>query len=243
LPDISAAWTVLAGLAVALTLASAAGTILAAARLWRLWADHRVIEAAERFEAVNLTSVVKRHVPPALQSQRAAEEMAIAKQIIASRWPRWKRTALISGIVMLCGATAAAYSIHRDMKAATAAQMTVKPALNLDALKDIQGVWGWRADSLQSCSENPQTISVAPDRKTLSIRYAKPFHSGSRTITSVDLDIISAAPDMLVLSRSGPAEAGKPPPPQVYFRFIDANAFTLSNSNDQTGSSGTIARC
>jgi hypothetical protein len=241
--EISAPWAVLAGVAVALTVAAIAGTVISIWRLWRLRADYRVVEAAERFEMVDLTTVVKRYVPSELQSQKVAEEIAIVKEMIGSGRPRWKRAAIFSGTMMLCGAAAAAFSIHQDMKAAGTVQLAVKPTVNLDALKDIQGVWGWKADFLQSCSENPQTISVTPDRNKLSIQYAKPYQNGRKTTTKLDFDVVSATPDMLVLSKSDPAMPTRPSSDQVYFKFIDANAFTLSHSNDPMGSSGMIARC
>ena len=227
-------------MAIALTAVAGAGAVIAMRKLRQFRADYRVIEAAERFERVDLTPVVKRYVPPELQSQKAAEEIAIAKQLIGARRPRWKRAAVVSGAVMLCGAAAASVAIHQDVKAAGTVQLAAKPPPNVDALKDIQGVWGWKADFLQSCSENPQTISVAPDRKKLSVQYAKPYHNGQRTTTKLDFDVVSATSDTLVLSRSDPARPSSAP---IYFKFIDANAFTLSQSNDPLGSSGTIARC
>ena len=239
----SGVWDLAAGAAIALTLWAIAIAVIAVAKSWRLSADHRVIEAAERFEAVDLSSVVKRYVPPQQQTQRAAEEMAIARQVIDARRPRWRRAGIISAVVMLCGVGASAFSIERDLRASPARSAAKKPAANLDALKDIQGVWGWRADFQQSCQENPQTISVAPDGKKVSVRYAKPYHHGSRVTTNVDFDVVATKPDELVLSRSDAASSTEASPIRVHFRFIDENAFAMSWSNDATASSGTIARC
>ena len=173
-------WDLATGAAIALTLWAIAVAAIAMAKSWRLRTDQRVIEAAERFEPVDLTSVVKRYVPPRQQTQRAAEEIAIARQVIDSRRPRWRRAGIVSGVVVLCGASVAAFSIRQDLQAgSTLPAAAAKPVVSLDALKDIQGVWGWRADSRQSCEENPQTISVASDGKKVSIQYAKPYHNGS----------------------------------------------------------------
>src|SRR6516164_4323810 len=110
------------------------------AKSWRLRMDHRVIEAAERFEPVDLTSVIKRYVPARQQTQKAAEEIAIARQVIDARRPRWRRAGIISGVVILCGASVAAFSIRQDLKtASTLPAVAAKPVVNLDALKDIQG--------------------------------------------------------------------------------------------------------
>ena len=60
--EFAAAWSVLAGVAFVLTLAVAVETALAVASIWQLRWDVRVIEAAENFEAVDLTTVVRRYV-------------------------------------------------------------------------------------------------------------------------------------------------------------------------------------
>ncbi len=165
---VSGVWGVSAAIAFLLVLAAAIGTILAVAKLWRFRMDGQVIDAAERLEAVNLGTVVKRYVPSELQTQNFTDEIAIARQVISSRRPGWKRIAMISGVVLLCSATVAAYFTRRNLEVIAAAQLAAKPRLNLDVLRVIQGVWGWRADFLESCAENPQTVVVSPDHKNLS---------------------------------------------------------------------------
>jgi hypothetical protein len=238
--DFSVAWGIWAAVAIALTLAAAAGTVVAVSRLWRFRRDSLVIAAAERFEAVNLTDVVKRHVPSELQTQNPTDEIAVAKQVIGVRRPHWQRIALASGLVMLCAATAATFSVHRNMQASAAARLAAKPRLNLDVLKAVQGVWGWRADFLQSCAENPQTVVVASDRKKLSVRYAKPYQDGSKAITVLDFDVVSATPDTLVLAEPS---SDTPSPAQVYVNFLDANSYSLSRTDAPMRSSGAIERC
>jgi hypothetical protein len=238
--DFSVAWGIWAAVAIALTLAATAGTVIAVSKVWRFRTDSRVIAAAERFEAVNLTDVVKRHVPSELQTQNPADEIAVAKQVIGTRLPRWKRIALVSGLVMLCTATAATFSVHRNMQASAAARLAAKPRLNLDVLKAVQGVWGWRADFLQSCAENPQTVVVTSDRKKLSVRYAKPFQDGSKTVTILDFDVVSATSDTLVLAEP---DSTTPSAARVYVNFLDANSYSLSRSDAPMRSSGAIERC
>ena len=236
-------WVVLAGVTIAVTLGAVVGTLLAVARLWRLRRDHQVIEAGERFEAVDLTTVVKRYVPSELQTQKVAEEMAVAKQVIGSRLPRWKRIAMASGIVLVVGATAASYAVHHNLQAIALARSAAKPALNLDVLKAVQGVWGWRADFDQSCEQNPQTISLSPDQKKLTLRYAKPYKNPSGIYTELNFDVVSTKPDMLVLSDSASVTPDNPRPAQVSVQFIDTNSYALGRSDSPLGSSGTIARC
>jgi hypothetical protein len=241
--DVSAAWGVPTVAASALSLAALAGTIIAVASLRRFRIDWQVIEAAERHQAVDLTSVVKRYVPSELQTQKSADEITIAKQVIAVRRPRWKRIAVISGMIMLCCFAAATFSARRNLQAVAAARLAAKPRLNLDVLKTVQGVWGWKADFMQSCLENPQTVSVAPDRKKLSVRYAKPFQDGSKLITDLDFDVVAAKPDSIVLSELNSAAPTNPRPALVYVQFLDANTYSLSRSDQPMKSSGTIERC
>ena len=182
-------------------------TVLAVASLWRLRRDVRVIEGAESFGAVNLTTVIKRYVPAEHQTNVAREEIAIAKQAIVARRPRLKRIAVVCGMVFVCGTTAMVLTAPRRLGTATA-WLTRQPRANIDALKNIQGVWGWRADFLGSCSENPQTIQVSPDQKTLTMRYAKPYKQGSETVTEMTFEVVSVKPNKLVLLRTD--SAGSP---------------------------------
>jgi hypothetical protein len=224
-----------------LTLGAGVGTILAIASMLRLRRDARVIEAAESFEAVDLTIVVKRYVPAELQTHIARDEMAIAKQVIVSRRPRPKRVAVVLSIVSVSAATATAFSAQRYVETTAAARLAAKPRLNLDVLRDVEGVWGWKADFLQSCSENPQTIQVASDRKSVTLRYAKPNQQGSETLTELNFDVVAAKPDKLVLTWINSPAGGKPNPVEI--QFIDTNTMSWSSSNNATVSSGSIERC
>jgi hypothetical protein len=123
---------------------------------------------------------------------------------------------------------------------AALAALTSPALAAIDALKNIQGVWGWRADFLQSCSENPQTIQVAPDGKTLTMRYAKPYTQGSVTVTELTFDIVSVKPRSLVLLRTDAPAVGKPTPVDVL--FLDENTMSWSPSKSML-SSGAIGRC
>jgi hypothetical protein len=158
--DIANVWSTAAGVAFVLTLAAGVGAAFAVGSIWRLRQAVRVIEAAENFQAVDLTTVVKRYVPAEHQTHLAHDEMAVAKVVIAARRPRMKRLAAVFALVLVCGAATATYSVHRYLQTTAAVSATAQPRPNFDSLKVIQGVWGWRADFLLSCSENPQTIQV-----------------------------------------------------------------------------------
>jgi hypothetical protein len=228
-------------MALVLTLGAAVVTALAIVSIWRLRRDTRVIEAAESFEAVDLTTVVKRYVPAELQTQLAANEIAIAKRVIAARRPRLKLLAAVFGVVLVCGATASVFSTERHLEMAAAARLAAKPRVNLDVLRDVQGVWGWKSDFLLSCSEDPQTIEVAPDQKTLKLRYAKPSKQGSVMLTELNFDVVAARPDKLVLVWTNAPGGAKPSPVEI--QFIDTNTMSWSSSTNATVSSGAIARC
>jgi hypothetical protein len=241
--EVDAAWTVLSVVVSVLTLGSGVRTVLAVASLWRLRRDVRTIEIAESFRAVNLTTVIKRYVPAEHQTNVAREEIAIAKQAIVARRPRLKRIAVVCGMIFVCGTTALVFTAPRHLGTAATALLTQQPRANIDALKNIQGVWGWRADFLESCSENPQTIQVSPDHKTLTKRYAKPRKEGSGTITEMTFEVVSVKPNKLVLLRtdSGAFAVGRPIPIDVL--LIDTNTMLWSPSNSAMASSGAIERC
>ncbi len=236
-------WMVLADAAFAVSFVAFAGSLIAGRTLWRMRRDWRVMEAAERFEPVDLTTVVKRYVPPEQQTQRFAEEIGVARQVISARRPRWRRMAAACGVLLACGVVAAAYAMQRHMQVIALEQRGAKPKLNLDVLKDVQGVWGWQADALQSCEEDPQTITVTPDRRRVSVSYAKPHQDGIYLISAMEFDVVSARSDALVLSGPVAATPDKPETTTVYIQFINADTFTLSRSDQPMSSSGSIVRC
>jgi hypothetical protein len=237
------AWGVLSVVVSVLTLGAGVGTALAVASLWQLRRDVRVVKAAESFEAVDLTTVVKRYVPVEHQTNIVHEEIAVAKQTIAARQSRLKWMAVVFGMVSACGvaiATELSAPRHLQMIVTTWSTGRLRPP-NLDPLRDIQGVWGWRADFLRSCSENPQTLRLAPDQKALTMRYAKPYNPGSGPVTEMTFDVVLVKRGKLVLLRTDSAAVGTPVPVDVL--FIDANTMSWSAANSARGWSGSIERC
>jgi hypothetical protein len=237
-----AIWGVLSVVVSVLTFGAGVGTALVVALLWQLRRDVRVVRAAEGFEAVDLTTVVKRYVPAEHQTNIAREEIVVAKQAIATRQSRLKWMAVVFGVVSGCGiAIATELSAPRHLQMIVTAWLTARRRPNLDPLRDIQGVWGWKADVLRSCSENPQTMLLAPDQRTLTMRYAKPYNPGSGTVTEMIFDVVSVKASKLVLVRTDSAAVGKPMPVDVL--FIDANTMSWSYANSAMGWSGSIGRC
>jgi len=79
----------LAGVVVGIALLALGSTVLATTVVWRLRRDRLTLQAAEKLEHVDITSVVKRHVPSHLQSEEPSEELPIVWQSIARKSSRW----------------------------------------------------------------------------------------------------------------------------------------------------------
>jgi hypothetical protein len=243
LPPLFGALSGFAGLALGLTLIAFACMVFAISTLVRLGRDHRVLEAAERHEAVDLTTVVKKYVSPELQSQKAAEEIAIVKEVIAHRRPRSKRIAIIAGVATLCAALTTTFLIQHSLQAMAAARLAAKHPLNLNVLTTIQGVWGWRADAMLSCAENPQTISLSADHKKIRMHWAKAIWDGQTWFADVEFDVVSTFPNELVLALPDPATPTNPPQFIVHVKFSSADTYSLSRNDQPFGSTGSVVRC
>jgi hypothetical protein len=182
---------------------------------------------------------VQKYVPGEQQSHKTSEEIAIVKQVIALRWTRWKWAAIVLGALMLFSAATTAYFTRRNLQFVAKADPAVHAPLNLDAARTLQGVWGWRADYQQSCSQNPQTISVSPDGKTVSLDYAKPHRSQQH----FEYAVVSLRPNVIELrGLNGPA-AANPRQAVLTITFQDANTFLLTNSAQPLATYGVIERC
>lgn len=234
-----AAWSGLAGVASAVTLVALVGAVVSIITLWRLHRHYRIAEAAERLEPVDMTYVVKKYLPTELQTQKSFEELPNVKRVIQSRWPRWKWLAIGFSVALPCFAVPTSFLVRRNLELEALSHPTPAPRENIDVLQAIQGVWGWRVDYLQSCSQNPQAIALTGDRKKLTVDYAKPHEP----LQHLEFAVVSTAPDTMVLKPLNftiPSSSG---PVLVTLNFQDANTFLLSSSNKPVGSSGTIERC
>ncbi len=243
MPVVVAALSGFAGVSFALMLLGVAGAAFSVWSLSRLRRHHLLVEAAERREAVNLSHIVRRYVPRRLRSHRRAEELLLAKQHIAARRPGWRRWAIGSAALTVCFAGATAFLVQRNLRAMTVAPAVARAPPSGDALAAIQGTWGWRADFLQSCKQNPQVILVSSDRRKLVLHYTKPAASPSPLITDFNYDVVSTQPDMLVLS--GPIFAARPNPhpASISIRFLDPDTYIATSSDRPFQTTGAIERC
>lgn len=232
---VAAALSVPAGVSFGLLLLGAAGAAYSLWSLSRLRQHYRLVEAAERQPAVSLNYVVRRYVPRTLRSHQRAEEILLAKQIIDARRTKWKRWAMASALLVACSVGTTIFLVHRNLPAVTAAPAAAK-VLPSDPLTAIAGVWGWRADSSRSCTENPQVISVSSDRKRVSTHYAKPIQIG----THWDYDVSMQQPGMLVLSLP---VGSSPRPISISIKFLDADTFIATSSERPLETTGAIERC
>jgi len=229
MPIAAAALHGLAWVSFGIVLVGVAGLVFCLWSLSRLRQDRRVIEAGEKMEAINPRRIIRRYVPRPLLSHRRAEEILLAKQAIDARQPWQRRWAIASAVLVICSAAATALFAQRNLQAIRIAGASVSVG---DALTRIQGIWGWRADSSRSCSENSQTISVSSDRKKLSIRYA-------RSPRATDFDVVSVEPDAIVLSGPGPGAH----PISVFIKFLTADTYIANNSYQPLQTTGVIERC
>jgi hypothetical protein len=236
---ISAALSGLAGGASVATLLALVGTLLSIASLWRLRTHYILTEAAERSEMVGLSAIVQKYVPGEQQSHKTSEEIAIVKQVISLRWTRWKWAAIVLGALMLFSAATTAYLTRRNLESVAKADPAVHAQPNLDAARTLQGVWGWRADYQQSCSQNPQTMSVSPDGKSVSLDYAKPHRSQQH----FEYAVVSLRPNVIELRALNAPAVANPRQAVLTITFQDANTFLLTNSAQPLAAYGVIERC
>jgi hypothetical protein len=150
---------------------------------------------------------------------------------------------MVSAGLLVCFAGVTAFFVHRNLRATTVTPAAAKVLPGGDALSTIQGVWGWRADFLQSCAQNPQVISVSSDRKRLSMHYTKPVPAGAKSLQDVDFDVVSVQPDTLVLSAPVSATGPIPHPVSISIKFMDANTYIASSSARPLQTTGVIERC
>jgi hypothetical protein len=234
----------LAGAATALALLALGVTVFGIHVLWRLRRDRLTLQAAEKFEAVDMTTVVKRHVPGDLQSHKASEEFVLVGESIARKFPRWIKVVILSSVVALSAGPVAWILIERNWQHIVAAQLAEQAPKPIDALKAIAGVWGWKHEFLQSCLQNAHTISVTDGNKRLSVQYIKPLWDGSGEVSHLEYTIIGVEPNKLVLeSAQYPKQSDlRRPPTRWYFMFSDADTYRIGRS-DELRTTGDIVRC
>src|SRR5215472_7767521 len=233
----------LAGVAAGLTLLALGITAFAARVVWQLRRDRLTLQAAERFEAVNITTIVKRHVPSHLQSNILSEEFALIRESIVRKFRRWIKATTLSSLVTLSAGTVSWILIDKNRQLIAAAQLAEQSPKPVDAVKAITGVWGWKYDFRQSCSQNPHTISVTEGIKGLSIRFAKPLWDGSHEVSNLDYTIVGVEPNKLVLAPMPfPQSDGLHQPRRWYFIFSDSDTYRIGRS-DVSGTTSDIVRC
>jgi hypothetical protein len=193
-------------------------------------------------EAVDITVVVKRHVPGYLQSQKSSDEIPIAKEGISRKFPRWTSVAILFCAVTLFAGTVSWTLIDRNRQAIAAARIAAQAPPPVNALQAITGVWGSKYDSQLSCAQNPHTISLVKGDRELSIRFAKPVWDSTKTIDGVEYTIIGSEPNKLVLSQDSPGDSFAKPL-RWYVRFADMDTYEIRRSDRPSKTSGDFIRC
>jgi hypothetical protein len=232
----------LAGATTALALLAFGVTVFGIYVLWRLRRDRLTLQAAERSEAVDMTTVVKRHVPSELQSNRAGEEFILVRESIAQKLPRWIKVVILSSVVMLTTGPASWILINRNWQHIMAAQLAKQTPKPVDALKAIAGVWGFKYEFLSSCSQNAHTIAVTDGNKGLSVRFVKPLSDGAQEVSLLEYTIVGVEPNKLVLESAQYPKQSDSLPTRWYFVFSNPDTYRIKRS-DELRTTGDIVRC
>ena len=192
---------------------------------------------------MDTTSIVKRHVPGQLQSNKPSEEFPIVRDSIARKFPRWMAVVILFSVVTATGGTVSWISIDRNRQAIAAARLAEQGPPPVDALKAITGVWGWRDDFQQSCSQNPHRIST-DGNKSLSIKFAKPVWDSNKEVSIFDYTVVAVEPNKLVLSLvSGIQSDSSGRSLRWLIGFSNEDTYDFRRSDRPTETTGDIIRC
>jgi hypothetical protein len=220
-------------------------TLAAAAACWRVLRGHQRTIDAQRFQPGGLTHIISRHLPPALRTNVASEEIPLVKQAIERKVRLCRHLVLSSAGIAIVLAPAAGFITWRQIEKAQARAITAQLPPEVDVLSAAGGTWGWKYGVLQSCDKNPHTIVLSDGHRKLSIRYKEPTWAGSREITGYEGTVIGIRRNELVVSlldaQTTIDRTGKPV--EWTFVFKDQNTYYVRRSDAPTTSTGDIGRC
>jgi hypothetical protein len=233
----------LAGGAVGLAALAVVLAIFGLWNLWRLRRDRLALEASARHEAVEITEIVRRHVPSELQSEDTGEEFPIALASIRRDSLRWTAATVATTLLCLSFGTAGALLIRQNSRAIAAARLAALAPAPVDALHAIVGTWGWKFDTQLSCAGNPHTISVADGGKTILVRFSRSIWDGHKLSDQFAYTVLGVEPNKLLLRLDSiPEYDGFSQPLRWVIGFEDADTYSLKRS-DRLANAGAIVRC
>ncbi len=115
----------------------------------------------------------------------------------------------------------------------------------VDPIAAIGGTWGWKFNALLSCKDNPHTIKLSDDKRTLTIRFHNPIPTQSGDVDGYDYAVVRTEPNELVLRLlSAPDQKDAMGRPLEWaMHFEDKNTYYLKRSDVLTQDTGKIIRC
>lgn len=240
-------YLVLQILLVVLAIGAAAAAVAWTVKLVTLSQHKKILRDAEALKLVDLSAVITAHVPVGQRTQNPQQEIAAAKEIIARKGRQNVRRLLISSaaLAVIIGANMVLDLRETQPPPGTrGASVGIVPP-TVDALAAAAGKWGWKFNALMSCTENPHTIFISPDRHKLSIRFAKSLTMRGETVPGYDLDILGSRPNELILRQAGatPEKDAEGRPVEWIMHFDDQNTYVMKRSVFGVTPSGQIGRC
>ena len=215
------------------------GVVIAVAVLGRLRSDLKVVQAVERHELVDFTSLVMKHVPEDLRTGQVDDEIPVVRQRIWRKRFHWRLMGC--GFVVLAGIAGwgAFVAIRQGIAAAEA--LAANEDLSSVATSLIQGEWGWKFDHERSCAVNPHIITVVGH--TLTVTTKEPHWNGYKNVRTDEFDILATNRRGLTLGLSG--DQPSRPGGRITWQFIfqDRNTYYVKRSDVPTAETGIIIRC
>jgi hypothetical protein len=245
-------WWVAALTISALTLVALVVVIIFVFQLLRLGRDKKLIEAAERYERVDLQYLMKRYVPLELRNERLRDEIPIAKDQIGRSIAYWKINSSIVLAITVLLVISGVLVLRQDILAAPSLQ--VEAELPLDAFGLLSGVWGWKYDFERSCSKNTHRIIVSDRRDRITVTFTQPLWDRGKLVQSWQYIVLGQRKRGLDLTLVAPE--GRPDPSRGDFVPLPSDKdtrweFTLDDKDtyhvrrvDQPSTAvGPIVRC
>lgn len=237
-------WGGLAAAALALTVVFVVGTAVAVTMLIRLRSDMKRLEAAERFEPVDASYLVMKHVPAALRTGLLSNELPIVRERVGRKIVTRNRIAAGLAALAIVVGVLGYFAVRHSIMVADA-ELASSGDLSAEVMKLIQGVWGWKYDFERSCSRNPHTITVSDGGDKLVLTFQKPYWSGRQEIQTREFKILTRNKRGLTLALAGERVRVDPfGQPIVWnFVFLDRDTYSAKRSDAPQVTTGDIIRC
>jgi hypothetical protein len=219
--------------------------LLVAVRVWFVLRGQRRTIEAQQFAPGGLTEIISAHLPLALRTNVASEEIPLLRQVIERKVQHCRHAVLASAAVAILLAPIAGIITWSQVGRAEAERISARLPPELDVRKIARGTWGWKYNSLYSCANNPHTIVFSDGDRKMSIRFKDPIWTGSTETRGPDYDVIGSRRNELVLSIVDDVvkENQSKKPVEWSLVFRDQNVYYFRRSDTPTKTTGDIVRC